>query len=106
LQTFFCTTERDEELLTPIMGILGVFVALVKAEGFTGDGLTCFFLTIFRAVPNQWQACTHGDTWGTEARQEHKHDTSAHLERSSNKNDNILKFHQEHKSSTSFFHLP
>jgi hypothetical protein len=39
------TTERDEELLTPIVGILGVFVVLAVAERFTGEGFNRLFPT-------------------------------------------------------------
>jgi hypothetical protein len=33
LQTLFCTTERNEELLTPSMGILGSFMAMAIVGG-------------------------------------------------------------------------
>jgi hypothetical protein len=37
-----CTTDRGEELLTSIMAILGLFLVLAVADGFTGDRLTHF----------------------------------------------------------------
>jgi hypothetical protein len=46
LRTLFCTTEREEELLTPIIGTLGVFVVLAITAVFPEDGLILFFLTI------------------------------------------------------------
>jgi hypothetical protein len=45
LQTLFCTTEREEELLTSIMAILGFLVVLATAAVLARDGVTHFFLT-------------------------------------------------------------
>jgi hypothetical protein len=55
LQTLFCTNERDEELRTPIKGILGFFVALVMAGQFRGNELTRFFLTtVIKSPPKNF----------------------------------------------------
>jgi hypothetical protein len=53
LLTIFCTSERGEGFLTPMMGILGFFVVLATAECFTGDGLTRFFLTRVTKSPSE-----------------------------------------------------
>jgi hypothetical protein len=53
LRTLFYTTEREEELLTPIMGTLGVFVVLATTAVFTGDGLILFFLTTVTKSPSE-----------------------------------------------------
>jgi hypothetical protein len=52
LQTLFCTAKR-EELLTPIMAILGLFAVLATEAVFTGDGLICFFLTTIIKSPSE-----------------------------------------------------
>jgi hypothetical protein len=44
LRTGFCTTERDEELLTPNIGVLVFLAAPFIAVGFAGEGLAHFFL--------------------------------------------------------------
>jgi hypothetical protein len=49
----FCTTERDEELLAPIMQILDFFLVLAIAEVFTGDGLILFVLTTVIKSPSE-----------------------------------------------------
>jgi hypothetical protein len=49
----FCTTEREEELLTPIMAILGFPVVLATVAVFTGDGLTRFILTTTIKSPSE-----------------------------------------------------
>jgi hypothetical protein len=53
LRTPFCTIEREEELLTPIMAILGFFVVLATTTVFTGDRLIRFFLTTVTKSPSE-----------------------------------------------------